>query len=69
MREIAFHNDAGTWVRLIFDGATIALDRWPGPHLPDSMIHASGGGRFVLDYLDDSATGGLAAVYTWSPPR
>ena len=58
---------SGTWVRLVRDGATIARDRWPGPHGPGTVIHTSGGGQFVFDHLDHDAAGGPKAVYRWAP--
>lgn len=58
----------GTWVRLRRGGTTIALDRWPGPHNPGSVIHTSGGGRFCFTRLDAhaDADGGPEAVYDWT---
>lgn len=57
----------GTWVRLVYKRATISLERWPSPHGPGSVIHLSGGGRFVFDHLDTGAQGGPEAVYIWTP--
>jgi hypothetical protein len=60
-------DSTGTWVRLVYNGATISLDRWPGPHGPGSVIAASGGGQFVFDHLHTGAQEGSEAVYIWTP--
>jgi hypothetical protein len=60
-------NNADGWVRLVYLSATIALDRWPGPHGPGSVIHASGGGCFVFDHHDHGAANGPEAIYVWAP--
>jgi hypothetical protein len=67
MRIHSVIDATGTWVRLVRNGATIDLDRWPGPHGPGSVIHATGGGCFVFDHIDHIAAGGPEAVYIWTP--
>jgi hypothetical protein len=67
MGEIAFSNSIGTWVRLVYNGVTVGLDRWPGDHQTGSAIHANGSGCFVFDHLDATATEGPEAVYIWTP--
>lgn len=63
MRTIPFNNSIGTWVRLVRDGATIDVDRWPGPHGPGSVIHTAGDGIFVCDHIDHDTDSGPEAVY------
>jgi hypothetical protein len=67
MRTIPFNTDTGTWVRLVYKGAIIGVDRWPGEHRPGSVIHTSGGGDFVFDHLHPSAASDPEAVYIWAP--
>lgn len=67
MRTIPFDNTTGTWVRLVYNTATIALDRWPGPHRPGTAIYTTGAGGFVFDHHDHGAGNGPEAVYIWTP--
>ncbi len=67
MHTNKLNDSTGGWVRLVYLSATIGLDRWPGPHGPGTVIHTSGGGRFVFDHHDHGAANGAEAVYIWAP--
>jgi hypothetical protein len=56
----------GGWVRLEVDGATVGLDRWPGPLGPGHPI-VSTGGCFEFDHLDYDVDGAPEHVYRWRP--
>jgi hypothetical protein len=66
MTIIPHDSSTGTWVRLRRRGVTLAVERWPGPHHPGTVIHTTGGGRFVCSHLDPDADGGPEAVYDWT---
>lgn len=67
MRQLPFNDSTGDWVRLVYKGSVIDVSRWPGPHRPGTVIHASGSGCFVFDHHDHGAAGGPEAVYIWAP--
>jgi len=67
MKPLMPFDSTSTWVRLVYKGATIGVDRWPGPHGPGSVIRASGGGQFLFDHADPDAAEGPEAVYVWNP--
>jgi hypothetical protein len=67
MRTIPFDdNSAGASVRLERNGATVTVQRWPGPHGAGQMIHLSGGSCFCFERFDATADGGPEAIYRWA---
>lgn len=67
MANITFDDSDGTWVRLARVGATVSLDRWPGPHGPGHVIHTSARERFCFERFDTPADGIPEAVYRAAP--
>jgi hypothetical protein len=68
MNLIPFDITTGTWVDLVAGDDSGVPQRWPGPHRPGEVIHASGGsGCFCLDRFKVDSGGTPVAVYRWIP--
>jgi len=67
MTVIRFDDTTGSWARLLRNGATVDLFRWPGPHRRGHAIHTSDGERFCFDRFDTPADGIPEAVYVATP--
>lgn len=65
MNLIPADDRSGAWVRLVRNGVTVSLARWPGPHRPGEAIVVSDGGRYEFERLDPDADGSPEAVYIW----